>query len=81
MYNVNVNIGGPRHAADILKGAASIAAFLLGSPSRRREIYYLVERRGLPVFRLGAMICARRSTLMDWMARQEIMSATQSVVQ
>ena len=60
---------------DVLKGAADIAAYLLGSRGRRREIYYLVERRGLPVFRLGAKICARRATLKSWIAAQEHASA------
>jgi hypothetical protein len=54
-----------------LKGAAAIADFLFGHPGRRREVYYLVEQMHLPVFRLGSVICARRSTLTEWMAGQE----------
>lgn len=56
---------------DILKGAAAIAEYLFGAPSRRREVYYLAERERLPVFKLGAMICARRSTLESWIKGQE----------
>jgi hypothetical protein len=63
---------------DVLKGAAAIAAYLLGSSTRRREIYYLVERRGLPVFRLGEKICARRSTLRAWITAQEQSSAQEA---
>lgn len=63
----------PASAPDILKGAAAIAEFLFGTPRRRREVYYLVERNGLPHFKLGAMICARSSTLESWITRQEQM--------
>jgi hypothetical protein len=56
---------------DVLKGAREIANFLFGTPSRRREVYYLTEKSSLPVFKLGAMICARRSTLEAWIASQE----------
>lgn len=56
---------------DILKGAAAIAEYLFGTRARRREVYYLAEREQLPVFKLGAMICARRSTLETWIAVQE----------
>lgn len=56
---------------DVMKGAAAIAAFLFGESARRREVYYLVERASLPVFKLGAMICARRSTLESWITAQE----------
>lgn len=56
---------------DVMKGAAAIAAFLFGESGRRREVYYLVERASLPVFKLGAMICARRSTLEGWIKGQE----------
>lgn len=56
---------------DILKGAAAISNYLFGTAKRRREIYYLSERSCLPVFKLGAMICARRSTLETWIKDQE----------
>lgn len=56
---------------DVLKGAGAIAEFLFGSRARRREVYYLAEKSCLPVFKLGAMICARRSTLEAWIVRQE----------
>lgn len=63
----------PRHGrpSDVLKGAGAIAEFLFGSRSRRREVYYLAEKSCLPVFKLGAMICARRSTLETWIVAQE----------
>lgn len=56
---------------DILKSAAEIAAFLFGTTARRREVYHLVEQGALPHFKLGSIICARRSTLMKWIAQME----------
>lgn len=57
-------------AGDLLYGAAQIAEFLFGDPKQRRKVYYLIESCRLPVFRLGS-ICARRSTLIAWIAAQE----------
>jgi hypothetical protein len=34
-------------------------------------VYHLVETGGLPTFRLGATIAARRSTLLAWIGTQE----------
>jgi len=58
-------------AADILRGADKIAEFLFGDPGERRKIYYLAEKCRLPVFRFGAVLCARKSTLLEWIAEQE----------
>lgn len=55
-------------AADILRGADAIAKHL-GFP--RRAIYHLVSKGGLPSFRLGETVCARRSTLANWISEQE----------
>lgn len=59
------------HPLDVLKGAAAIAEFLFGTKRRRREVYYLVERNGLPHFKMGTMICARTSTIEAWIQSQE----------
>jgi hypothetical protein len=58
-------------AGDLLHGADAIATFLYGDPACRRKIYHLVATSNLPVFKLGAMICARRSKLLDYIERQE----------
>ncbi|UVK44830.1 excisionase family DNA-binding protein [Mesorhizobium sp. AR07] len=55
-------------AADILRGADAIAQHL-GFP--RRAIYHLVSKGGLPSFRLGETVCARKSTLAKWISAQE----------
>jgi hypothetical protein len=56
---------------DLLRGADEIAEFIFGARGSRRKIYYLAETSHLPVFRLGAVLCARRSVLMQWIAGQE----------
>jgi hypothetical protein len=61
----------PELADDLLRGADEIAAFIFGTPESRRKVYYLAECCRLPVFRLGSMLCARRSVLMNWIAGQE----------
>lgn len=58
-------------ADDILRGADEIAEFIFGARGSRRKIYYLAETSHLPVFRLGAVLCARRSVLLRWIAGQE----------
>lgn len=58
-------------ASDLLRGADRIAEFLFGNPGERRKVYHLAETSRLPVFRLGAVLCARRSVLLDWIMQQE----------
>jgi hypothetical protein len=58
-------------AGDILHGAEGIADFLYGDGKLRRKVYNLVETARLPHFRLGAVICARKSVLLSWIAEQE----------
>jgi hypothetical protein len=60
-----------RLADDLLEGAAAIADFLFGDPKLRRRVYWLAEKQSLPVFRLGVTLCARPSTLRQWVAEQE----------
>ena len=58
-------------AHDLLRGAEEIAVFLFGSKLHRRKVYHLAETSRLPVFRLGSVLCARRSVLLDWIEKQE----------
>lgn len=65
-------------ADDILEGAEAIADFLFCGTSdhergrNRRKVYYLAENCQLPFFRLGAILCIRKSVLLDFIAAQEI---------
>jgi len=58
-------------ADDLLRGADRIAEFLFGDPTERRTVYHLCEKSRLPVFRLGSVLCARKSTLKAWIEEQE----------
>jgi hypothetical protein len=54
-----------------LEGAEAIAEFLYKSKEHRRKIYYLAERCRLPIFRLGSVLCARKSVLIQFIEDQE----------
>jgi hypothetical protein len=56
---------------DLLRGADEISEFLFGSPLQRRKIYHLAERTKIPFFRLGSILCARKTVLLDWVSQQE----------
>jgi hypothetical protein len=56
---------------DLLHGAAAIAEFIFGSAAERRRVSHLATNGGLPCFRLGAVLCARKSTLLAWIAERE----------
>jgi hypothetical protein len=58
-------------ADDMLRGADQIAEFIFGERGSRRKIYYLAECARLPVFRLGTVLCARKSVLLNWISGQE----------
>lgn len=53
-------------AEDMLQGAEEIGAFMGLDP---RQVYH--QRKRLPVFKIGALICARKSTILRWIAEQE----------
>ncbi|MGE3743602.1 MAG: hypothetical protein AB7I59_29355 [Geminicoccaceae bacterium] len=63
----------PTIADDLLRGADEIAEFVFGSKQHRRKVYYLTgdARTRMPHFRIGSVLCARKSTLLTWIERQE----------
>jgi hypothetical protein len=61
----------PPLSNDILRGADEIAEFIFGDRASRRKVYYLCECTRLPVFRLGSVLCARKSVLLKWISGQE----------
>jgi hypothetical protein len=58
-------------ADDMLRGGDAIAEFIFGERESRRKVYYLAESSRLPVFRLGSVLCARKSVLLQWISGQE----------
>jgi hypothetical protein len=65
------NDNDPEFAQDLLRGADQITEFLFGDRKLRRKVYHLAATTNLPVFKLGALICARKSVLLKWIADQE----------
>jgi len=68
---MNANDNDPEFAKDILRGTEEIALFLFGRRELRRKVYHLAATSNLPVFKLGSLICARKSVLLKWVAEQE----------
>jgi hypothetical protein len=66
-----LNDTAPALVDDLLRGAFEISEFIFGDTRTyedRRKVYYLAECSRLPVFRLGSMLCARRSVLLNCIA-------------
>ncbi len=63
-------------SADLMTGAEAIAEFMFGdtSDTSRRRVYHAADKLGLPTFKLGGTLCARRSTILAWIERQEARS-------
>lgn len=61
---------------DILRGAEDIAEFLFGDKKQRRRVYHVASTSRLPCFRLGAILCARKSKLLEWIEAQEARNTT-----
>jgi len=58
---------------DLLHGAEAIAVFVFGNVRHRRKVYYYASdaKVRMPVFRIGNVICARKSKLIEWIEAQE----------
>lgn len=58
---------------DLMTGAEAIAKFMFGdaTDTNRRRVYHAADKLGLPTFRIGATLCARRTTILKWIAKQE----------
>ncbi len=54
--------------ADLLYGAPAIAAHL---GLRVRQARHQIDEGRIPTFRIGAIICARKSSLLRWFEDQE----------
>ena len=62
-------------ANDTLRGAEEIAEFLYGDRTQRRKVYHNASPASvnpLPTFRDGNLICARKSTILEWIKAQEV---------
>lgn len=67
----DVLMSNPDFADDLLRGASEISAFLFKEAKFRRKVYHLAANSNMPTFKLGSMLCARKSTLLNWVEQQE----------
>jgi hypothetical protein len=56
---------------DLLVGAEAIAMFMFGDPDSTRRIYHAWEAHGLPAFKVGQALWARKSALVAWVNAKE----------
>jgi hypothetical protein len=59
--------------SDLLYGVPAIATFL---GLRTKQARHRIAAGAIPVFRIGDTICARRSSLANWLAECEANAAT-----
>jgi hypothetical protein len=70
---VGMNDNDPEFSQDMLQGAKAIAMFMYGRCDQKaqRKIFHLVEKTNFPSFKVGSMICARRSVIIAWVRKME----------
>lgn len=71
--HAGVNDTGLPLAQDLMSGAGAIAQFMFGddAEANRRKVYHAADKLGLPCFKIGGTLCARRSTILTWIEKQE----------
>jgi hypothetical protein len=63
---------------DLLVGAEAIAMFMFGDPDATRRIYHAWDAHGLPAFKVGQTLWARKGALVAWVAAKELETAPPS---
>lgn len=65
-------------ADDLMRGAATVAVFMFGetddpkqAEANQRKIYHLSDTTDFPTFKLGGVLCGRKSTILAWIDQQE----------
>jgi hypothetical protein len=56
---------------DLLYGAAAISRFVFGNEEDRRKVYCLANSGSIPTFKMGAVLCSRRSSIAAAIAEKE----------
>ena len=70
---IGANGSGLPLSEDLMTGADAIAVFIFGdaSEANRRRVYHAADKLGLPSFKMGGTLCARRSTILRWIEQRE----------
>jgi hypothetical protein len=61
----------PCLADDLMRGGDEIAEFIYKDKRQRRKVYHLAETSDFPLFRLGGMLCGRKSRILKYIEQQE----------
>lgn len=58
---------------DLMVGADAISEFMFGNAieGNKRRVYHAADKLGLPCFKMGGSLCARRSTILKWIDEKE----------
>lgn len=56
---------------DLLVGAEAIAMFMFGDPNLARRVYHAWEAHGLPAFKVGQALWARKGAIAAWVEAKE----------
>lgn len=59
------------NVSDLLSGVAAIGEYLNIVP---RRVYHLAAEHGLPTFKIGKTLCARKVSLDSWVRSKEAAS-------
>lgn len=69
-------------ADDLMRGADEIRRFIFGEASDQKQaesdtraVYHLASKGQLGLFKLGGVLCGRKSTILKWIERQESTAA------
>ena len=79
--NPPVDMAEPPLADDLLTGAAAIAVYVFGSEAERRRVYWLADTGQLPVFRIGSILCARKSRILRAVEQHERAAVAECVAE
>lgn len=63
---------------DLMRGADEIRRFMFGEAADQKQadadtraVYHLASKRQLGLFKLGGVLCGRKTTILRWIEQQE----------
>jgi hypothetical protein len=56
---------------DLMIGAERIATFMFSDPEETRQVYHIWKSHGLPAFKVGNALWARKKSIMKWIKARE----------
>ncbi|CAA2137717.1 DNA-binding protein [Methylobacterium bullatum] len=58
---------------DLLCGVLRIAAVFMLTP---QQVYHLMDKHGLPTFKIGRIVCANAPAVREWLRQREAVGRT-----